>query len=476
MDNREIDRLYKEHRDGLYRYVLKIVGSRELAEDITEDAFLRSVEKHGDLKETAAFRSWLYTIAYRKCLDCINEQKRTVSLDSDGGSAAAEERARLNEPLKLPEDYAVNEDTKRRLGGLIDQLKPSMRSAVMLYYYDGLSIDEVAKRLGISSNAAAQLLFRARRKLKKQLERLPELGTVTLCAVPPESIIGECAESVSVPAVGSRISVTPLAVKVIGAAAAVGLAVGIPLGLSAARDGRGGLAGDARLTESYAATEHDDVLTDEKPATETTETAAEPLFSNNEGIMTHIETSASSEESFTDSTDTQTDESSSDDSRYDTNSRSESEASTSSYGAESESDVLRNDHNEKIKNYDGFIITPELARVNIYDYSVTFQIENTTGDSFYYSPEWSLQREDNGEWVEVKADDVDYPSVADILGGYETAEVTVTLDICRDNGILPEGEYRLYQDFTMENRTQIPEADPIYAVLRFTVRDEAEAL
>ncbi|MBR1723952.1 MAG: sigma-70 family RNA polymerase sigma factor, partial [Ruminococcus sp.] len=235
MDNREIDRLYKEHRDGLYRYVLKIVGSRELAEDITEDAFLRSVEKHGDLKETAAFRSWLYTIAYRKCLDCINEQKRTVSLDSDGGSAAAEERARLNEPLRLPEDYAVNEDTKRRLGGLIEQLKPSMRSAVMLYYYDGLSMEEVAKRLGISSNAASQLLFRARRKLKKQLERLPELSTATLCALPLESIISECAEGVSVPAVGSRVSVTPLAVKVIGAAAAVGLAVGIPLGLSAAR-------------------------------------------------------------------------------------------------------------------------------------------------------------------------------------------------------------------------------------------------
>lgn len=462
MDNREIDRLYKEHRDGLYRYVLKIVGSRELAEDITEDAFLRSVEKHGDLKETAAFRSWLYTIAYRKCLDCINEQKRTVSLDSDGGSAAAEERARLNEPLRLPEDYAVNEDTKRRLGGLIEQLKPSMRSAVMLYYYDGLSMEEVAKRLGISSNAASQLLFRARRKLKKQLERLPELSTATLCALPLESIISECAEGVSVLAVGSRVSVTPLAVKVIGAAAAVGLAVGIPLGLSAAREGRGGLAGDARLTESYAVTEHDDILTDEKPATETTETAAEPLFVNEQGSTAQTETSSSSEALFTSSTDT--------------DSQLETETSTSSYGSENESDVLRNDHNEKIKNYDGFTITPELARVNIYDYSVTFQIENTTGDSFYYSPEWSLQREENGEWVDVEADDVDYPAVVHLLVGYETAEVTVVLDIWRKDGILPEGEYRLYQDFVMENRTQIPEADPIYAVLRFSVRDEAEAL
>ncbi|MBQ6675471.1 MAG: RNA polymerase sigma factor [Ruminococcus sp.] len=143
-DRAAFEQLYGEYRDRLFYFALKNVGSREAAEDIVSETFLAALEKLTTLKNADAFGAWLYSIAYNKCSDHLSASARAQSLDESG----------LCEPVMLPQDYAENRQTAETVRAIIDGLDKTSRSAVILYYYEELSLSETAKTLGISENAA----------------------------------------------------------------------------------------------------------------------------------------------------------------------------------------------------------------------------------------------------------------------------------------------------------------------------------
>jgi DNA-directed RNA polymerase specialized sigma24 family protein len=103
-------------------------------------------------------------------------------------NVSAAELAALSEPVFLPDDYAVNTQTKQQLQGVIDSLPPDMRSVIILYYYDDLSLAEVAKVIGTNKNNAAQKLNTARKKLRSKIEKLIGKGSL-FSAVPPSAVL-----------------------------------------------------------------------------------------------------------------------------------------------------------------------------------------------------------------------------------------------------------------------------------------------
>ena len=216
--------LYDEYRDRVFFFALRLVGSKEAAEDVTSETFLRALERINELRSGEAFGGWLYSIAYSLCMDMLKESARTGQLEDSP-------EYRLAAPVMLPDDYAVNEETKRRLGEIIDGLSPDQRSAVILYYYEELSIPEVAKALGINENNARQKLFKARSRIKKQIEKLVGSGAL-LSAVPLGAVLENTADqsySKAALAGAAKIKSAHLGMKLgaIGAAAAVAVGIGI---------------------------------------------------------------------------------------------------------------------------------------------------------------------------------------------------------------------------------------------------------
>ena len=214
-DNAAFEKLYKEFYPKVYYFAKQNVGSLDAAEDITAETFCAAMESIGSLRSEESFVGWLYCIAYRKCADHI----KTAELDRKQREQAAQ-LAALSEPIMLPDDYAVSEQTKQQLQSVIDSLPSDMRSAMILYYYDNLSVAEVARVIGINENNANQKLHRARQKIKKQIEKLSGKGT--LFAAAPLSAVLANLENAGL-----------LSGAAIGTAAAVGAAaVGVPVTLS----------------------------------------------------------------------------------------------------------------------------------------------------------------------------------------------------------------------------------------------------
>ncbi len=240
-DKKAVERLYTEYRNKLYFFVLKNVGNKDIAEDITEEAFLSSMQSLSTLKNTDSYETWLHSIAYNKCKMYFRNESQNDSISLNDETIGFQYHA--DDKVMLPEDYTANKELKRHLKKVIDNLKPDMRSAVILYYYDGMSIKEVSEILGISENAVKQKLHKARIKIKKEIEGLfagEILSAVPMCAMIRNTVSPKYASAAKVSG-SALIGNSALALKVIGIAAAGTLAVGVPFALSSAKGNNFGI-------------------------------------------------------------------------------------------------------------------------------------------------------------------------------------------------------------------------------------------
>ncbi|MDX1740597.1 MAG: sigma-70 family RNA polymerase sigma factor, partial [Rhodothermales bacterium] len=73
--------IYNHHKVGIYSFCLKMLMDRDLALDVMQDTFVRVYENRDRLLNTAAFKSWLYTIARNQCLNRLRQRRREVPLD-----------------------------------------------------------------------------------------------------------------------------------------------------------------------------------------------------------------------------------------------------------------------------------------------------------------------------------------------------------------------------------------------------------
>ena len=248
-DRAAFETLYNSYRDKLFFFAKKYTGSREAAEDVVSETFITAMEKLPNLREGEAFGGWLYSIAYSKCMDHCRENSERISLDDENMDAV------INSPVMLPDDYAVSEQLKSGLRDIIDGLSPEARSAVIMYYYEEMSVEEVAKAMDITENAAKQRLFRARKTIRSKIEALVGKGGM-FAAVPLGAVLNNTAELSPAAVSGSGAAVTTGTAKLAGTsfalkAAAVGaaavMAVGIPVGLSKLSKN-----GDVRTEDSSA--------------------------------------------------------------------------------------------------------------------------------------------------------------------------------------------------------------------------------
>lgn len=151
-------------KDRLFAFIWRMVRNHHEAEDVCQAAFVKAFESLGSYSEAYAFSTWLFTIAYRLCLNSMRK-RRAISGDVDF-SALGGAQADASETL------AGSEEAKRLRGliwSAVDQLSPPQKSAVLLFYREGKSCQDIAIVLGIPAVTVKSHLHRAREKLRELL-------------------------------------------------------------------------------------------------------------------------------------------------------------------------------------------------------------------------------------------------------------------------------------------------------------------
>jgi len=157
----------------VYRLARHITKNDQDAEDVLQDAFLKAYSRLGQFQGESKFYTWLVRIAVNESLMRIRRRDRrpTVSLDQEiEGDDGAFTREMPSE-APTPEETFSREELRQILEEAIDSLAENYRTVFVLRDIDGLSTEESAKALNLTSSAVKSRLLRARTQLREKLRR-----------------------------------------------------------------------------------------------------------------------------------------------------------------------------------------------------------------------------------------------------------------------------------------------------------------
>lgn len=160
--------LFERYRDPLYGYVRRMVGSDDLAADLTQDAFLRAYQSLSRLKSAGAFHTWLYQIATNRVRDHWKSPRREA-LSLEAAAEGGEQGIQPADPSPGPERVAVREGLRVAVASAVERLSPEHREVVLLHHIGGMDVRAIAGALGVAEGTVKSRLGRARADLRRRL-------------------------------------------------------------------------------------------------------------------------------------------------------------------------------------------------------------------------------------------------------------------------------------------------------------------
>lgn len=169
-DNPAFENIYSEFAEMVYNLCLSYVRNQTIAEDLSQDVFVRIYKQLNQFEGKSSLKTWVYRITVNSCLDYIkynSREKRKGFLVSifSGNSAQSNEPIHFDHPgVKLE-----NKESVQAIFNLIDQLPDNQKTALILKTIDGLSTKEIADIMDASEKSIESLIGRGRKKLKELL-------------------------------------------------------------------------------------------------------------------------------------------------------------------------------------------------------------------------------------------------------------------------------------------------------------------
>jgi len=168
--------LIERHSPMVRRLIAQMVRQSEIRSDLLQESMLQAYLSLKHLKDAARFKQWLYGITLNVCRSYIRARKSDdLSLEAITGGMQKDLAAFLDTFHAVDPQYVVEaRELHQVILQAVQSLSPKDRVATLLFYYDQLSLQEIAAVLGISVGAVKGRLFRAREQLKERLARVYE--------------------------------------------------------------------------------------------------------------------------------------------------------------------------------------------------------------------------------------------------------------------------------------------------------------
>lgn len=166
-DTGAFDLLYRRHKGGLYRYLLRKCGNQGIAEELFQDVWVKLIKARGTYEIRAKFTTWLYQMAHNHAVDYHRRYKLSMITNrTDEENILNNMQTRKQDQ---PDVCAVAQQQADRLLQLLDQLPSEQREAFVLREEGGFSVDEIAKITSVNHETAKSRLRYAVYKLRAGL-------------------------------------------------------------------------------------------------------------------------------------------------------------------------------------------------------------------------------------------------------------------------------------------------------------------
>lgn len=157
------DLIVKKYREELIFFIQRYVRDKDVAEDLSQDAFVYVLVNRTEYDFKYSLRTYLYTIARCRAINYLNKIKREVMLEES-------EMEEIKDDFEI-EDNIIKEENKKEIMEAIYNLKEEYKTIIILKDFENFSYKEICKILDKSMPQVKVLLHRARKSLEKNIKK-----------------------------------------------------------------------------------------------------------------------------------------------------------------------------------------------------------------------------------------------------------------------------------------------------------------
>lgn len=191
-DGNAFETLYNLTAKSAYFTALKIVKSEHDAEDVLQESYMTVLDKINTLDKPESFMSWFNMIVANKAKEILRKNNKFVFVDIDNPSGeqsdAPTEAFEENNPEFIPGAEIEQRELREQVMSLIDNLSDDKRTIILLYYYNDLSVRQIAESLDISEGTVKSRLYHARAELSEGIKEY-ESKHLKLLSIAPVALI-----------------------------------------------------------------------------------------------------------------------------------------------------------------------------------------------------------------------------------------------------------------------------------------------
>ena len=179
-DRAAFQEFVEQYKKKVYFLALDMVGNAVDAEDISQEVFLKVFRSFATFRKGAKLSSWLYRVTYNASIDHLRRKK---FVPEPVGDEVLESRSRdgAGLPSGASPDPALTAESSQlqaRISRALENVSPQEKAVFLLRHYDDLMLKDIASSLGLSIGSVKSYLFRAVRKLQKELGGSPLISGV----------------------------------------------------------------------------------------------------------------------------------------------------------------------------------------------------------------------------------------------------------------------------------------------------------
>ena len=179
-DSAAISELYERSYSKVYYSVKAMIKDEDAVFDILQDSYLKAFTFLRTSAAEIRFLPWMRTIAANTARNWLKKQKPLLFSElggEDDEAAPFEERLADERAGVLPEQVLEQNETKRLLREIIDELPEDQRAVIGMFYYEELTVRQIAEAMGVSENTVKSRLSYGRAKIEKKVRALEKQGT-----------------------------------------------------------------------------------------------------------------------------------------------------------------------------------------------------------------------------------------------------------------------------------------------------------
>lgn len=173
-DQQAFEVLVQRHQGRIYAVAYRFMSNREDALDVAQDALVKAYRKIHAWKPTGRFAPWLLRLTANQAVDALRRRKRRRHEPLDDAYRPESQGAAIEPATQETADVVRAREIDARVQGALHVLSPMQRMVFVLRHYEGLQLAEIAEQAGCTVGSVKVHLFRALKKLQKELADLRE--------------------------------------------------------------------------------------------------------------------------------------------------------------------------------------------------------------------------------------------------------------------------------------------------------------